>query len=110
MDYFNIYLNYHRPCGFATIIVDEKGKRHRKYDTYRTPYLAFMALKNPEQYLREGVTLEDLAKTAKAHSANGFARLMRDAKDKLFRKVMPKGSKIFKNGGLVKDFRRSADE
>ena len=24
--YFNPYLNFHRPCGFATVTVDEKGK------------------------------------------------------------------------------------
>jgi len=38
MDYFNIYLNYHRPCGFATVTEDEKGRRKREYNTYRTPY------------------------------------------------------------------------
>ena len=110
LEHFITYLNYHRPCGFATITVDEKGKRHRKYETYHTPYQAFGALENPEQYLREGVTLEELDKTAKAHSDNGFARLMQDAKDKLFKKVLPKGSKTFKNGGLAKELRRSHDE
>jgi hypothetical protein len=104
MDYFDIYLNYHRPCGYATITVDEKGKRRRKYETYQTPYQAFMALEKPEQYLREGVTLEELEKTAKAHSANGFAKLMQDAKAKLFREVLPKGAHTFRNGGLVKKF------
>ncbi len=102
MEYFNIYLNYHRPCGFATITVDEKGKRHRTYETYQTPYQAFMALKKPEQYLREGVALEGLEKTATAHSANGFAKLMQDAKAKLFKEVLPKGAQTFRNGGLVK--------
>jgi hypothetical protein len=102
MEYFNIYLNYHRPCGFATITVDEKGKRHRTYETYQTPYQAFRALKKPEQYLREGVTLEGLEKTATAHSANGFAKLMQDAKAKLFREVLPKGAQTCRNGGLVK--------
>lgn len=109
-DYFNIYLNYHRPCGFATITVDEKGRRYRKYETYRTPCQAFMALKTPEQYLREGVTLKDLLKTANAHSSNGFARLMQGEKDKLFRKVLPKGAHAFRNGGLATELRRSTDE
>jgi hypothetical protein len=104
MDYFNIYLNYHRPCGFATITVDEKGRRHRTYETYQTPYQAFRALRKPEQYLREGVTLEGLEKISTAHSANGFAKLMQDEKYKLFRKVLPKGAKTFRNGGLVKEF------
>src|SRR3989339_473255 len=110
MEYFNIYLNYHRPCGFATITVDEKGKRYKKYDTYRTPYQAFMALEKPEQYLREGVTFDELDKRTKAHSANGFAKLMQDAKDKLFRKVLPRGTKTFRNGGLAKELRRSNDD
>ena len=110
MEYFNIYLNYHRPCGFATITVDEKGKRNRKYETYQTPYQAFRALEKPEQYLREGIILEELEKTAKAHSANGFARLMQDAKDELFRKVLPRGTKTFRNGGLAKELRRNHDE
>ena len=104
MEYFNIYLNYHRPCGYATITVDEKGKRHRTYETYQTPYQAFMALNKPEQYLREGVTLEELEKTANAHSANGFAKLMQNAKYKLFREVLPKGAQTFRNGGLAKRF------
>lgn len=104
MEYFNVYLNYHRPCGFATITVDEKGRRHRKYETYQTPYQAFRALKEPRQYLREGVTLEGLERTAKAHSANGFAKLMQDAKAKLFREVLPKDAQTFRNGGLVKKF------
>ena len=34
------YLNYHRPCYFAKIITDEKGKEHRKYPVslMMTPY------------------------------------------------------------------------
>ena len=109
-EYFNTYLNYHRPCGFATVTVDEKGKRHRKYETYCTPYQAFRTLEKPEQYLREGVTFEELDKTARSHSDNSFARLMQNAKDKLFKKVLPKDSKTFKNGGLAKELRRSHDE
>ena len=37
---FNPYLNYHRPCGFATIEVKDNGKRRRHYrpNDYRTPY------------------------------------------------------------------------
>ena len=104
MEHFNIYLNYHRPCGFATITVDEKGKRHRTYEIYQTPYQAFRALRKPAQYLRKGVTLEGLEKTAKAHSANGFAKLMQDAKAKLFREVLPRGAQTFRNGGLVIKF------
>jgi len=27
----NQYLNFHRPCGFATVSLDERGKRQRQY-------------------------------------------------------------------------------
>jgi transposase InsO family protein len=33
-NYFNLYLNYHRPCGFPTIMVDEK--RRKKKTTFPT--------------------------------------------------------------------------
>jgi transposase InsO family protein len=36
----NPYLNFHRPCGFATVSLDARGKRKREYKTkdYATPY------------------------------------------------------------------------
>ena len=36
-EYMNVYLNFHRPSGFATVITDRKGKQKKKYDTYLTP-------------------------------------------------------------------------
>ena len=38
--HLNPYLNYHRPCGFATVSVDARGKRQRRYkpSDYATPY------------------------------------------------------------------------
>lgn len=33
-DHLNVYLNYHRPCGFATIKISEKGKIKKVYMTY----------------------------------------------------------------------------
>jgi transposase InsO family protein len=44
--HWNSYLNYHRPCGFATIRVLPKGKRQRRYpvEDYRTPYEKLVSL------------------------------------------------------------------
>jgi hypothetical protein len=44
--YFNPYLNFHRPCGFATVATDQRGKRKRCYpvNNYRTPYEKLMSL------------------------------------------------------------------
>ena len=84
-NYLNTYLNYHHPCGFATIYVDKKGKERKKYDTYMTPYDKFKSLPNCEQYLKPGITLEMLDKIAYAKSDNDFAEEMQKAKGELFK-------------------------
>lgn len=82
--HFNGYLNFHRPCGFATVTVDEKGKRHKKYETYQTPYERLKSLKDAYQHLREGVTFEILDQVAGRQSDNECAQRMQKAKEKLF--------------------------
>lgn len=83
-EYFNVYLNYHRPCGFATETVDRRGKIRKKYDQYLMPYEKFLSLENPQQYLREGVSLDSIRQLAKQKSDNEFAALMSREKDRLF--------------------------
>jgi len=83
-DYLNIYLNYHRPCGYATIITDKKGKQKKVYNIYQPPYERFKSLPNAQQYLKPGVTFETLDKIAYQKSDNQCAALMQKAKDELF--------------------------
>ena len=54
--HLNPYLNFHRPCGFATVSLDERGKRRRQYKTedYRTPLEKLKSLERAEQYLKAG--------------------------------------------------------
>ena len=87
--YFNTYLNFHRPCAFATVTTDAKGKQKRVYKTgdYQTPYVKLKSLPNAEQYLREGVTFEMLDKIALEKSDIEFAKDMAAAKTKLFEKI-----------------------
>ncbi len=90
-EHFNPYLNFHRPCGFATVTVDEKGRRTRKYKTYQTPYERFKMIVEAEkesQYLREGVSLAALDKIAAKQTDNEAAALMQAARDRIFRKFM----------------------
>lgn len=82
--HFNVYVNYHRPSGFATERVDRRGKITKVYDTYKTPYEAFKGLENPEQYLKEGVSFTDLDTLAYAMSDNECAILVQTEKDRLF--------------------------
>lgn len=82
--WFIPYLNYHRPCGFATTKVDHKGKEKKIYDTYLTPYDKLKSLPKAEQYLKRDIFFEDLDKIAYAESDTEFARKMNKAKEKVF--------------------------
>jgi len=84
-EYLNPYLNYHHPCGFATLTVDKRGKEKKKYDVYMTPYDKFKSLSQCEQYLKPGITLELLDSIAYDKSDNEFAREMKKAKEELFK-------------------------
>lgn len=95
MEYFNTYLNFHRPCGFATVMVDVKGKRSKKYETYQTPHERLKSIVNavrsrrsePAKYLRECVSLEALDGIAAKQTDNEFAQVMQETKDRLFKKL-----------------------
>ncbi len=82
---FNIYVNYHRPSGFATDIIDARGKIKKKYDQYLTPCEKFLSLKNPEQYLRKEITIQMIKDIAGEKSDNEYAELMQKEKAKLFK-------------------------
>lgn len=84
MSHFNEYINFHRPCGFATTVTDAKGKQKKIYETWLTPYERLKTLKDWEKRLRPGVTAEQLAQIAAAKSDNEFAAEMLKAKAKLF--------------------------
>ena len=84
--YLNIYLNYHRPCGFAENQIDKKGKIFKKYNHWMTPYEKLKSLENAKQYLKETFTFEILDKIAYAKSDNEFAAEMMESKRVLFSK------------------------
>src|SRR6266436_6248767 len=85
--HLNPYLNFHRPCGFATVSFDARGKRQRQYtlNDYATPYQKLKSLPQPADYLKEGIRLESLERLAKTMSDTEFAGKMSSAKAKLLR-------------------------
>lgn len=85
--YVNEYLDYHRPCGFAEEYTDARGKIKKKYTQWMTPYDKLKSLPNAEQYLKPGITFEQLDKIAYAMSDNECAKRMREAKISLFKKI-----------------------
>lgn len=84
-EHFNTYVNYHRPSGYATTIVNAKGKETKKYDLYEPPYIHFKNLPGASTYLKDGVTFEDLEKIALEKSDNDCATLMQEARFQLFK-------------------------
>ena len=85
--HLNPYLNFHRPCGFATVSLDEQGKRRRQYKTedYRTPFEKLKSLEGAEQYLKPGLSLAELEREALSMSDTDCARRMNAAKSRLLR-------------------------
>jgi transposase InsO family protein len=86
-EYFTPYLNYHRPCGYATLTVDKKGKEKKKYDTYMTPHEKLSSLPKAREYLKPGVTLANLDEIAYKYSDVEFASMMQREKRKLFQEI-----------------------
>ena len=86
-EHLNPYLNFHRPCGFATVSLDQRGKRQRKYKTedYRTPFEKLQSLPEAEQFLKPGVSFPHLEKQGLAISDTECAIRMNAAKTKLLR-------------------------
>lgn len=85
--HFNPYLNYHRPCGFAQVELDERGRRRRRYrpQDYATPYEKLRSLPESHRYLKEGLRWELLNGFAYAASDTEAARRMMRAKVELLR-------------------------
>ncbi|MBI4991556.1 integrase [Candidatus Gottesmanbacteria bacterium] len=96
-NYFNPYLNYHRPCAFPTIITDEKGRKKRMYHSYLTPYEALKAVTEPNKFLKPDISFEKLDIIAYQYSDNEFAEILRNEERKLFDLI----AKENKNGGSL---------
>jgi hypothetical protein len=94
MAHFNPYLNYHRPCGFAQVRLDERGRRRRHYrkEDYVTPYEKLRSLPDAHRHLKDGIRWELLDRLPYAHSDTEAARRMMRAKAELLRQCMLESS------------------
>ena len=86
-NYFNRYLNYHRPCGYPTTVTDKKGRKKKVYDNYQVPYEALKTIPRSEKYLKHGITFDKLDIIAYEMSDNDFAAIMREKERILFEKI-----------------------
>jgi hypothetical protein len=85
--YFNPYLNFHRPCGFAETISDSKriGRTKRLYRTYLTPFEKLREHSNPSDFLKDGHSIKLLEHYALQMSDTEAATRMQKAKQELFK-------------------------
>ena len=88
-DFFNPYINFHRPCFSPVSVIDPKGriKKTYPYREVRIPYERLKSLPEAESYLRPGVTFEELEITANQMSDNKFAERMVKARSNLFGQI-----------------------
>lgn len=85
--HFNRHLNFHRPCGFATVSLDARGKRTRKYKLadYATPYEKLKSLPEAGKSLKPGINWAQLDRMAESMSDTESARKLGVAKAQLLR-------------------------
>lgn len=88
-DYLNPFLNYHRPCYFPTTLIDDRGKKRKKYhyDKIMTPYEKLKLLNEAKSFLKEKLTFDQLDKVAYEISDNEFADQMNLVKKRLFKQI-----------------------
>ena len=90
-EYLNPFLNFHRPCLFATDKLDPKkpGRIKRVYrpEDAMTPLDKLASLPEASRQLREGITLEDLHQLACALTDVQAAEELNEARAALFRRV-----------------------
>jgi len=88
-DHLNPYVNFHRPCLFAETITDAKGRQRKRYPykLMMTPYEKLKSLHNAEQFLKPGITFQQLDAQATAMSDNDAAQRLNDARTILFNTI-----------------------
>ena len=91
VEYLNPFLNFHRPCLFATDVADAKkpGRIKRVYrpKDAMTPLDKLASLPDAAKYLREGIALNELYKLACALTDVQAAEELNEARAALFRRV-----------------------
>jgi transposase InsO family protein len=87
------YLNFHRPCYFAEIKIDAKGKEKKiyPYRSMMTPYEKLKSLPDASSYLRADTNFEVLELQMLSCSDLQAAKAMKKAQSELFRQIFNGG-------------------
>ncbi len=89
------YLNFHRPCYFAEIKIDAKGKEKKiyPYRSMMTPYEKLKSLPNAASHLKADVSFETLEIQMLSMTDLQAAKAMKKAQSELFKQIF--------NGSLI---------
>ena len=89
-NWFNTYLNFHRPCLYLTETKkDTHGRERRIYGEVMVPYdkLKHIHRETKNNFLASSTSWEKLDTIAYAYSDNEYAELVRNEERKLFNKI-----------------------
>lgn len=87
VQWFNPYLNFHRPCLYVTEVrQDKKGRESKIYGQAATPYekLKEISRRLKAGFFKQGLSFAELNKLAYQCSDNQFAYKMRVKEKQLF--------------------------
>jgi len=84
LQYFNPYLNFHRPCGVPERVINAKGKEKKRYRWYATPWEILRQLPGVAGYLKGDLTTQEVEGWARRQTDMQAATAMQAAKRKLF--------------------------
>ena len=89
LKYLYPYINYHRPCFFAEIIEDKKGKQRKiyLYKNMMTPYEKLKSLPDAKTYLKPDFHFEILDEQVMEMTDNACAELLQKERKKLFNQI-----------------------
>jgi len=60
LQYFNPYLNFHRPCGVPEAVINAQGKERKRYRWYATPWEILRRLPGVAGYLKGDLTIPEM--------------------------------------------------
>lgn len=95
LDYLYPYINFHRPCFFPEIEIDDKGKQRKvyPYKNMMTPYEKLKSLPDSAKYLKSDVSFEKLDQLANRVSDNKAAQILKTEREKLFNLIFEQDKK-----------------
>ena len=87
--YLNLCINDHRPCFFPVTKTNAKGKQVKTYpyQAMMIPFEKFKSLDDTHQYLKPGITMEELDAIALSINDNEAAQQLKEAKQPLFKTI-----------------------